>query len=175
MLCPNECVRSVTEIDLPRLWEQGLRGLILDVDNTLLAWEADDLPQEVIEWADAARSQGFRLCIASNGVKSRVRAIADRLNVPAISKAVKPRKRPFRKALELMGLPAGQAAVVGDQLFTDVLGGNRLDMYTILINPVSRNELRTTRLVRRVERRVISRLSKKGLLSPGAAKIRNIL
>ncbi len=167
LLCPDECVDSVLDIDLTSLYGRGIRALILDVDNTLLGWETDEIPKEVRSWVNGAQAIGFKVCIASNGTRTRVRKIAGALGVPAISKAVKPRKRPFRRAMEILETPAGATAVVGDQIFTDVLGGNRMELYTILINPVSKRELRTTKMVRRVERRVLSRLQRKGrLVSP---------
>lgn len=162
LLCPDECVAKVPDIDLDALAAKGIRALILDVDNTLLGWDAEEVPSDVVAWVNRAREQGFKVCIASNGTKERVKRVAAALGVPAISKAIKPRKRPFRKALEILGEPQEAVAVIGDQIFTDVLGGNRMDLYTILIDPVSETELRTTRMVRRVERRVLSRLARQG-------------
>lgn len=172
LLCPDECVESVLDIDLEGLRRRGITSLILDVDNTLLAWEADQIPTAVSRWIDRARDLGFKVCIASNGTRSRVRKIAGQLGVPAISKAIKPRKRPFRLAMEILGATPETTAVIGDQVFTDVLGGNRLDLYTILINPVSDMELKTTRIVRRVENRVLSRLQKKGRIEGEELELR---
>jgi len=172
LLCPDECVESVLDVDLESLGRRGIKALILDLDNTLLAWEADQVPSAVSRWIDRARDLGFKVCIASNGTKSRVRKIAGELGVPAIPKAVKPRKKPFRLAMEMLGVGPGETAVIGDQVFTDVLGGNRLDLYTILINPVSDIELKTTRIVRRVENRVLSRLHKKGRIEEEELELR---
>ncbi len=169
LLCPKETHDSVVDIDLDALWNEGIRGLILDLDNTLLGWESDEIPGPIREWVAKAKEAGFRLCIASNGRSSRVRALAGQLGIPSIPKAIKPRKRPFRKALDILGVPPEAAAVIGDQIFTDVLGGNRMDLYTILIKPMSERELKTTRMVRKVERRVLSRLQKKGLIKAGQA------
>lgn len=167
LLCPDECVDTVLDIDLDGLYQLGIRALILDVDNTLLGWGTDEITPEVRDWVVRALQRGFKVCIASNGTRERVRRIASELGVPAISKAIKPRKRPFRRAMQILGVSAAETAVVGDQIFTDVLGGNRMDLYTILINPVSKRELRTTRMVRRVERRVLSRLQRQGRLASG--------
>lgn len=175
ILCPDECVRSVVDIDLRSLWDRGFRALIVDVDNTLLAWESTRIPADVLAWVQRAKDIGFKVCIASNGTSSRVMAIAETLDVPAIPKAIKPRKRPFRQALEILGVDNSQVAVVGDQIFTDVLGGNRMELYTILNNPVSANELRTTKLVRKVERKVLTRLNKKGLLRDDALATRGVI
>lgn len=172
ILCPDDFAESVFHIDLDRLKERGISGMILDLDNTLLEWGNDHIPPMAYEWVAKAREKGFSMCIASNSMATRVEQIAQRLGIPAIPKAVKPRKKPFRQALEILRLRPAQVAVVGDQMFTDVLGGNRMRLYTILINPVSRRELRTTRMVRRVERRVIARLHRKGYLSDQAFRIR---
>lgn len=173
ILCPNDFAQSIFDIDLDRLKKLGISGLILDLDNTLLAWGKEDIPERAVKWVEKAKQKGYALCIASNGLATRVDQISERLGIPAIPKAIKPRKKPFRQALAILRLRPSQVAVVGDQVFTDVLGGNRMQLYTILINPVSRTELRTTRMVRRVERRVIARLHRKGYLTDHAFRIRN--
>ncbi|HEX6971389.1 MAG TPA: YqeG family HAD IIIA-type phosphatase [Limnochordia bacterium] len=172
LLCPDQCVRSVLDIDLPALRARGIIGLIVDLDNTLVAWEAQFVSDAMRRWVEQAQEFGFRLCIASNGRRQRVAALAARLSIPAVEKATKPRKRPFKRALALLGTSPQQTAVIGDQIFTDILGGNRMGLYTVLINPMSPTELYTTRLVRRVERRVLARLSRKGYLPHDALKTR---
>lgn len=163
--CPDEIHVAIYDVELSRLWDQGIRGIILDVDNTIVGWGSQVMSPKTVDWINQAKQKGFRLCIASNGVTKRVEAMAELLRIPAIAKAVKPRKKPFRSALTLLETTPEQTAVIGDQIFTDVFGGNRLDMYTILINPVSSEELRSTKLMRRVERSVMRRLHRKGYLS----------
>ncbi len=162
--CPSERVFSVGSVNLDELVKLGIKGVILDLDNTLVPWDEEDLDEAALRWVEAAKSRGIRLCIASNSVRSRVEEIARLLDLPAIPKAVKPRKKPFLRALEILGTEPGETAVIGDQLFTDVFGGNRLALHTILISPLSDNELPTTRMVRRVEKRLVSHLEKKGRL-----------
>lgn len=172
VLCPSLVAGSVCDIDLDDLARRNIRALILDLDNTLLGWDAVEMSPGMDAWVREAKRRGFRLCIASNGLDSRVSKIAANLGIPAIAKATKPRKKPFRQALAILGVPSYQAAVIGDQVFTDVLGGNRMEIFTILINPISRKELGTTRLVRRVERRVLRALHRKGLLHEAALRLR---
>lgn len=174
LFCPDECVGTVHDIDLDALWDRGFRALIMDLDNTLLAWETEEIPADAREWIERARAMGFKLCIASNGRSGRVMRIARALGVPAIPKAIKPRKRPFRQALEILGVPPEVAVVIGDQIFTDVLGGNRMDLYTILINPMSKEELGTTKIVRKVERKVLTRLYRKGLIDEAELELRGV-
>lgn len=172
LFCPNEFVRSIFDIDLDHLQARKTKGIIIDVDNTLLAWGQHDVPENVIQWMQNVKEKGFLVCIASNGMAARIGDIARSLSIPAIAKAIKPRKKPFRQALNTLQLSPGEVAVIGDQMFTDVLGGNRLGLYTILVNPVSSRELASTRIVRRLERFVLRNLNKKQLVSDRALKLR---
>lgn len=162
---PDDCVPAVFDIDLDRLRSKGIRALIVDLDNTLLAWDQENPSERLMRWIARVREKGFQICIVSNGMSARVQRIADKLGVTAITQAIKPRKRPFHQALQLFGLEAREVAVVGDQLFTDVLGGNRVNMYTILVKPVGRNEMKHTQWIRRIERRLIHRLYRMGLIN----------
>ena len=171
-LCPNECLASLLDVDLDKLRYKGFRGIILDIDNTLLAWADDELDQSVLAWVRRAKAAGFQLCLTSNALRERVLRVAGALDIPAIAGAIKPRKKPFRQALELLGTAPGETIGIGDQLFTDILGGNRMDLYTILIDPVATEELAATKVMRSLERRVIRRLSRKGYISERAAQRR---
>lgn len=170
IFCPNACVNSIFDINLRSLRARGIKGIIIDLDNTLVEWDNEELPEEVREWVRNARKMGFRICIASNGLKDRVESFARQLKIPAISKAVKPSKRPFLEALRILRTSPAQTVVVGDQIFTDIWGGNRLELYTILISPMSDREAVTTRVVRKVENGVVSRLQKKGLIPEEVAR-----
>lgn len=172
LLAPHECRRSLWEVDLPALARRGIRGLILDLDNTMAEYGKAVVPPETKAWVQEALRLGFSVCITSNARPRRVKAFADALGVPGIAYAVKPVRRAFRLALKLLGTTARETAVIGDQLFTDVLGGNRMGMYTILVNPLSSAELGTTRLVRRLERRVLKHLVHRGMLSEADWRLR---
>ena len=104
ILCPNDFAQSIFDIDLDGLRKLGISGMILDLDNTLMAWDRDEVPAKAVKWVNTAKEKGFSLCIASNATGSRVAHISETLGIPAISKAVKPRKKPFRKALEILKL-----------------------------------------------------------------------
>lgn len=163
-LCPQLQAGSVLELDLDQLRERGIKGIIFDLDNTLVEWKQDRLTPEVVELIEQTKSRGFKMAILSNALEHRVEAVARMLDIPYISRAVKPRKSPFRKAMDLMGTTPETTAVVGDQIFTDILGGNRMKLYTIWISPLSSTEFISTKAVRRLERLVVKRFRKKGIL-----------
>ncbi len=171
-LLPDLVVNRVQDIDLTRLYRQGIRGLLIDLDNTLVPWDRASIGPDVAQWLQSVQSQGFSVCFVSNGMPERVAKFSADVGIPAVGRAVKPRKTPFRRALKLLGLTSDQCAVIGDQLFTDVLGGNRMGMLTVLINPLSEKELRSTRVVRRLEKRMLRRLIRQGFLSEASVEHR---
>lgn len=163
-LCPKVQAGSVLELDLEELRQAGIEGVIFDLDNTLVEWKQDRLTPEIVALVERFKAEGFKLCILSNALEHRVEAVAQSLGIPYVSRAVKPRKFAFRKALGILGTAPEATAVVGDQLFTDILGGNRMDLYTIWTPPLSRTEFISTRAVRTLERLVIRRFRKKGFI-----------
>jgi HAD superfamily phosphatase (TIGR01668 family) len=113
----------------------GLRGLILDVDNTLIGDDEADVSVEVRAWVELMRSQ-YPIWLASNNFSDRrIQKVADSLQLPYRSRAGKPSRRVVRQVLEAIELPANQVAMVGDRLFTDTIVGNRLGLFTILVQP----------------------------------------
>lgn len=101
----------------------------------------------------------MKICIVSNTrYPGRLRRLAEKLQVPFVKGRLKPRKSAFRPALELLGVAPERAAVIGDQIFTDILGGNRLGLYTILVRPLSRREFFGTKISRIFERMILRAL-----------------
>ncbi|MEO0458177.1 MAG: YqeG family HAD IIIA-type phosphatase [Cyanobacteria bacterium P01_A01_bin.114] len=122
----------------PELIEQhDLRGLILDVDDTLISFHQSELLAEVAQWAKAAQSRVEIVLVSNNLNQTRIQRIADAMQVPYFTGAGKPSRRKLRKAAAILNLPPHQIAMVGDRLFTDVLAGNRLGMFTILVEPMA--------------------------------------
>lgn len=164
LLRPAEYLPSIFAVDLRRLRDRGIRGLMVDLDNTLVAWRYPRPTAAVRQWVDQVEAAGLQVCIVSNGGRARVDSFGEALGVPRIGRAAKPFPRAFRGALGKMGLQPAEAAVVGDQLFTDVLGGNILGCYTILVVPISCREFLGTRCVRVLERQVLTYWERHGLL-----------
>lgn len=172
LLIPDAVYESLFAVDLDDLQARGIRGIIVDLDNTLIAYGHGRVTEQAQRWVADVRARGFKLCLTSNSRTRRVRYFAQMLDMPGIANAVKPTRRAFVRALHLLGTKPSETAVIGDQLFTDVLGGNRMNMYTVLVNPLSEAELVTTRLMRRLERKVLRRLLRDGLLGHGGAVVR---
>lgn len=152
---PDLRVDRVERLDAARLAALGLRGLLLDLDETLLPAAATRPTRAVRAWAADVQSAGVRLAIVSNGSPRRVAAVGRVLDVPAAALAGKPWPRAFRRGLAALGLPPAVVAMVGDQLFTDVAGARAAGLRTVLVPPLSSAGLPHTRLLRRVERRML--------------------
>jgi HAD superfamily phosphatase (TIGR01668 family) len=154
---PDMRARGVTDIDLARLHEQGFTGLLLDLDNTLLPWKNSDIPESSRTWIESAKQLGMKPCIVSNThYPKRLNKIAGELGVPAVARALKPRAYGFDRAAEMIGCELARAVVVGDQLLTDIWGGNRAGAYTILVNPMHPREFIGTKVSRVVERLIFA-------------------
>ncbi|RAV01684.1 YqeG family HAD IIIA-type phosphatase [Paenibacillus sp. YN15] len=155
-LKPRLAAHSIFEIPLDELWRQGIRGIITDLDNTLVGAKVPLATPELVDWLKKVQDRGFQLVIVSNNNKLRVSAFADPIVVPYISSAKKPMNASFIRAMKLMQLGPAQTAVVGDQMLTDVLGGNRLGLYTILVAPMAvADEGFFTKVNRAIERVVV--------------------
>ncbi|OCR01259.1 hydrolase [Oscillatoriales cyanobacterium USR001] len=127
---------SVVNLTPHILEENQIRGLVLDVDETLVPITAANVSTELIEWVETIKPVVTIWLVSNNLSQPRISRIAESLSLPYITGAVKPSRRKLRRAVEAMNLPVEEVAMVGDRLFTDVLAGNRLGMFTILVEPM---------------------------------------
>lgn len=156
---PGMCVDGLKDIDLEDLRSRGIRALMLDLDNTILPWRDVVVPESSEQWVRQAKSLGFGVCIVSNTHNpKRLTRIASALGIPSVHRALKPRRRGFARALETVGCDPAAAAVVGDQILTDIVGGNLAGMFTILVRPMHQREFVGTKLSRIVEKLVLALL-----------------
>ncbi|GAF65997.1 YqeG family HAD IIIA-type phosphatase [Alkalihalobacillus trypoxylicola] len=163
-LFPNQYVKSIYEINLTELKELGIKGVITDLDNTLVEWDRALATTEVKEWFKTIEKLDMKITIVSNNNERRVKAFSDPEKVVYIHSAKKPMRRSFLRASKEMGLKPSEVVVVGDQIFTDVLGGNRAGLQTILVVPVAKTDGFFTRFNRKMERVVLNQMRKKGLI-----------
>lgn len=158
MISPNIYVDSIHDIALDELKKSQIKGFILDLDNTITLWNSNEISMQVEEWFKTIKSMGFKACILSNNGEKRIVQVAQQLNIPFIHRAAKPNPRSFLRAVRLMGLQREETAVIGDQLFTDMLGGNRAGLFTILVVPLDRREFIGTKISRLMEKLVMHKI-----------------
>lgn len=134
---PNIYLKKVEDITIQMLLKNKIKVLILDVDNTLIDYDRK-LSQSVIDWVKNLKGQGIKLYILSNtNDKKKVEEVAKKLEIPYKNFALKPLKRGFKSIQKAVNQSFQNIAVVGDQIFTDIIGGNRCNMFTILVDPVN--------------------------------------
>lgn len=164
LFCPHAVVNSLFDINIEELGKQGIKGIIFDLDNTIIPWDQPAMQPEITEWLNCLVAQGFKLGLVSNNRRQRVKEIAAQFAIPFAARAYKPAKTGFRRVVSQMHLTSCQVAVVGDQLFTDILGGNRLGLFTIWVAPLSSKEFIGTKITRQLERLAVRILRAKGML-----------
>ncbi|MDE2125468.1 MAG: YqeG family HAD IIIA-type phosphatase [Armatimonadetes bacterium] len=149
-LCPDELVETVAAITPEHLKRQGIRGVILDMDNTLVRWQRQELAPEALAWLEALKALSIGVCILSNSFFGhRSDRLASRIGCVNIRKAKKPMRGGFNRAMKALGTEPGSTAIVGDQMFTDVLGGNRVGCRTIMVRRIHCREFLYTRIFHR--------------------------
>ena len=157
ILYPKKYINNVLEISADFLKEENINGLILDVDNTLLFHDRKMLTG-LTQWVENMKKNNIKLCILSNtNKKDKVDELSKDLKVPYIFFAKKPLKGGFKKAAKILNMKNENIAVVGDQIFTDVIGANRMNMYPILTKPLSQTDILITRIKRPLEEYIIKK------------------
>lgn len=161
ILYPDGHFEKVEEITIKYLQDNKIKALILDVDNTLIDYQKH-LEKSVIQWAKNLKEQGIKLYILSNtNQKEKVEKVAKALEIPYRNLAKKPFKTGFLKVQKELKEKAENIAVVGDQIFTDIIGGNRCRMFTILVEPINPKDFWYTAWKRPIENRIKNRYRKK--------------
>lgn len=146
---PDDNAKTVDDVDYEQLRDSGIKAVIFDLDNTLALWGEESLEGEVLELFEELEALGLKVAVLSNSRKKKIEKFVADLPYPHLFNAGKPKSRGFKIMLNEMEVSAEETAMVGDQLFTDVLGANRMDMYTIRVEPLDPDqEYRFTRLNR---------------------------
>lgn len=164
LFLPNEYVDSVFEITPAKLKQQGIKAIITDLDNTLVEWDRKNATPKLIEWLESMQKEGILVTIVSNNNQLRVEAFSDPIGIPFIYHARKPMGRAFRRAIRDMNVKKDETVVIGDQLMTDVLGGNLNKLYTILVVPVAKTDGFFTKFNRIIEKRLLNFFKRKNMI-----------
>lgn len=149
---PTSYAPSVADIDLDRLVADGFAGIIIDLDNTLVGYRKLAPHDRDVGWIVAARERGLRVVMVTNNSTQWAADIARSLEIAIVPNARKPLPNGFRRGLDVLALPRDAVVVVGDQLFTDVLGARLLGLAAILVEPLVARDPLNTRALRLLER-----------------------
>lgn len=162
---PSLYINTVFEIDYKKLYENGIRLILTDLDNTLISYKENEADELLLSWIVERKREGFEVIIVSNNSnRERVSLFAKQLEIESVSVATKPLKRGFRKALKLASRKYDKTEIVaiGDQLMTDVFAANRMNYHSVLVKAIDRKtEKWTTRFNRKLELHVIKKIQKK--------------
>lgn len=152
MLGPDRFVSRLADVPHEQLEELGFRGLIVDLDNTLMGFRQTEMCVDHLAWVERAHERGFKMVMVSNNFTERVTGIARQLRIPCIPNALKPLPFGVMRAVKILEMPRREIAVVGDQLFTDVLSGKLCGLYTILTEPIESKDFPITKVFRFLEK-----------------------
>ena len=157
---PKSYLKNVREITIEFLKQNNIEALILDVDNTLIDYYKN-LEEETIKWAKELKNNNIKLYILSNtNKKEKVKTVAEKLGIEYIYFAKKPLKNGFLKIQKILKIKPENIGVVGDQIFTDVIGGNRCKMYTILVDPIIQKDFWFTAWKRPIEEKIKDKIKR---------------
>ena len=156
---PDYISNSIFDVNLAKLYEKGVRGIAVDIDNTLVPMKTPEPGPEAARWIENVRAAGFKVCILSNARKHRTKLFMDKLGVHGIGLAGKPGRRGYDKAAAHMGLKHGECAILGDQLFTDIKGGVKAGFVTVHTKYLDAEEILFVRIKRYFEKRIMDKYS----------------
>lgn len=161
-LRPDIYQKSILDIHFNLLKEEGIKILLLDMDNTILKYKEKDIEDKIKQLIQALKTQ-FQVILFSNSSYSKVKKISLLLDIPFISRTFKPSKRGFKKVFKKYKVLPEEVAIIGDQLYTDIKGGNKVDITTILVDPLKKEECFLTNFNRIREKKAMQKMGAKGI------------
>ena len=164
---PKMYKKSISDIDYDKLKNLNIKCLMFDLDNTLLKINKTIPKKAICDLINKLKTNFFVFVVTNNGSSKRVSVAASRLGVNYVKFSMKPFSRGFRIIKNKYNFAKSEMCIIGDQLMTDVLGGNRYGIYTVLVDPLCKEEHAVTSVNRYLENRKIKKLSRKGLLKRG--------
>ncbi|QOR35709.1 YqeG family HAD IIIA-type phosphatase [Clostridium sp. 'deep sea'] len=152
LLRPTIYIDTVFNFDLQELYDQGYRAIMADLDNTLAPWDCDIVPEKLKEWVAEVKKHNLKLIILSNAKQERVSSFCKELDIEGFGLAKKPLSKGYKNGIKTLGLKKSEVLMVGDQIFTDVLGANLQKISVALVTPLSQKELFITKFMRLIEK-----------------------
>lgn len=163
---PNMYQKSIHDIPYSKLKKLGIKCLVFDLDNTIALIDQQLITEDTKKLLTDLKKD-FRVVIISNNVVKRVKSYADYLDCDYVANAAKPLSKGYRKISKKYHLKKAEMCMIGDQLITDICGGNLYHMFTILVDPLGKKDLKITSLNRFLERKILKRYEKKGIMKKG--------
>ena len=157
LLKPDVKFHGITDITVEALEKFGIKALLLDVDNTMSTHHDTVLTDGLCEWIAAMQQSGIKLMVLSNSKRRRIEPFANRIGLPFISLGCKPLPTGYLRGVKALGEKRKNTAIVGDQIFTDVLGGNIVGVKTVLLTPIKLEDGWSFKLRRKLEKKVYKR------------------
>lgn len=160
---PIDCIKNIFDIDYSKLYENGRKIILIDLDNTLIPYDQSEPSEKHLKLFDSLHQMGFKVVIISNNHKPRVKNFADKVNCLYVYSALKPLKRGYKKALKLLNSPDKKEIIsIGDQIMTDVLGSSKVGLDCLLVKPIKRkSEKWFTKINRKLENMIINKIKKR--------------
>ncbi len=146
--------KTVYDINIEEIKNKGIKMVLLDIDNTIISWDSSEITCELRDWIEELKNQGIIVRILSNANKDRVEKISQELGVKGIGLALKPFWKNYKKSIKDERLNKNEVLMVGDQVFTDLLGAKIYGIKCVLVEPLSKKELRSTKFMRKLEKYV---------------------
>lgn len=164
---PDVYQKSIYYINYDKLYKKGIRMLLFDLDNTITPSHVNKPTKRLKKLFDELKDKGFKIIIMSNSTKHRIEPFKNELMVDACAFSLKPKKDKYTKIMERFKVKHTEVAAIGDQLITDVYGANKLDITSVLVNPLSEHDYTVTLFNRLLERFIYNNLAKKDVLIRG--------
>jgi len=164
---PDIYQKSIYYINYDKLYKKGIRCLLFDLDNTITPSHVNKPTKRLKKLFDELKDKGFKIIILSNSPKYRIEPFKSYLNVDACAFSLKPKKNKYERIMEKFKYKNTEVAAIGDQLITDVLGANKLDLTSILVNPLTDSDFTITWINRVFEKIIYNRLEKNDLFTRG--------
>lgn len=164
---PDAYVKSIYYIDYEKLKEKGIKCILFDLDNTLAPLSIKKPNKKIKEHFKKIKELGFKIIIFSNSGKSRLKPFKEELEVDCAFSCKKPMRKKFDLIIKEYKYSISEIVIIGDNIVTDILGGNKVGITTILVNPVSNKEKFGARISRVFEKRIMNKLAKKELFFRG--------
>lgn len=160
---PTYTYQSIFDIDFLALYENKIRLIFMDIDNTMVPYTSNKPTPDSLQLIESLKEMGFMVVFISNNNKERVSTFCEGLDIPCVHFALKPLKRGFKKGLKLVRkiYQPDEVVVIGDQLMTDIVGGNKMGFTTILVSAIlKKSDIFSTRINRKRERRIMKKLKR---------------